>query len=215
VNDSEKTGNPWTERLRALDTATLHESGARMTMTPEIKMLSGDCRLAGPALTVMCHPGDNLMIHVAVARAQPGTVLVAQCHDAGYGVWGEVLTVAAMARGIAGLVVDGSVRDLGAIRRLGFPVFARGTALRGTAKSARGAVGVVTTCGGTPVWPGDLIVADESGIVVIRPQEAEHIVATAEERCRKEAAMMEELRGGRTTMDLFGLDEGFTGDGPS
>jgi 4-hydroxy-4-methyl-2-oxoglutarate aldolase len=71
---------------------------------------------------------------------------------------------------------------------------------------------VVTTCGGAPVWPGDLIVADESGIVVIRPQEAEHILARAEERCRKEAAMMDELRGGRTTMDLFGLDEKADGD---
>jgi 4-hydroxy-4-methyl-2-oxoglutarate aldolase len=212
MSDADNTGTSLTERLRALDTATLYESGADVTMTPEIKMLSGDGRLAGPALTVLCHPGDNLMIHVAVARAQSGAVLVAQCHDAGYGVWGEVLTVAAMARSIAGLVLDGSVRDLGAIRRLGFPVFARGTALPGTAKSARGAVGVVTTCGGAPVWPGDLIVADESGIVVIRPQEAEHILARAEERCRKEAAMMDELRGGRTTMDLFGLDEKADGD---
>jgi 4-hydroxy-4-methyl-2-oxoglutarate aldolase len=212
MTDGNNTGTKLTERLRALDTATLYESGARSTMTPEIRMLSGDCRLAGPALTVMCHPGDNLMIHVAVARAQAGTVLVAQCHDAGYGVWGEVLTVAAVARGIAGLVLDGSVRDLGAIRRLGFPVFARGTALRGTAKDARGAVGMVTTCGGAPVWPSDLIVADESGIVVIRPHEAEDILARAEERCRKEAAMMDELRGGRTTMDLLGLDERANGD---
>ena len=212
MNDANNTGTNLTERLRALDTATLYEAGARSTMTPEVRMLSGDRRLAGPALTVMCHPGDNLMIHVAVASAQAGAVLVAQCHDAGYGVWGEVLTVAALARGIAGLVLDGSVRDLGAIRRLGFPIFARGTALRGTTKSAHGAVGVFTTCGGAPVWPGDLIVADESGIVVIRPQEAEDILARAEERCRKEAAMMDELRGGRTTMDLLGLDERANGD---
>jgi 4-hydroxy-4-methyl-2-oxoglutarate aldolase len=207
MTGADETGTTLVERLCALDTATLYESGARATMTPKIKMLSGDRRLAGPALTVMCQPGDNLMIHVAVARAEPGTVMVVQCHDARYGVWGEVLTVAAMARGIAGLVLDGSVRDLGAIRRLGFSVFARGTALRGTAKTARGTVGEVTTCGGTAIWPVDLIVADESGIVVIRPQEAEHVLARAQERCRKEAAMMNELRGGRTTMDLLGLDE--------
>jgi 4-hydroxy-4-methyl-2-oxoglutarate aldolase len=212
MSDANNTGTNLTERLRALDTATLYESGAHAAMTSEIRMLSGDSRLVGPALTVLCPPGDNLMIHVAVARAQAGAVLVAQCHDARYGVWGEVLTVAAKARGIAGLVVDGSVRDLGAIQRLGFPVFARGTALPGTAKSARGAVGVVTSCGGAPVWPGDLIVADESGIVVIRLQEAEHVLARAEERCRKEATMMDELRGGRTTMDLFGLDERVIGD---
>jgi 4-hydroxy-4-methyl-2-oxoglutarate aldolase len=206
MTDADETGTTWTKRLGALDTATLYESGAHTTMTPEIRMLSGDHRLAGPALTVMCPPGDNLMIHMAVARAQAAAVLVVQCHDPGYGVWGEVLTVAAMARGIAGLVLDGSVRDLGAIRRLGFPLFARGTALRGTAKAAVGAIALVTTCGGAPVWPADLIVADESGIVVIRPQEVEHILARAEERCRKEAALMNELRGGRTTIDLLGLD---------
>ena len=97
--------------------------------------------------------------------------------------------------------------DLGAIRRLGFPVFARGTALPGTTKSGRGNIGVVTTCGGALVWPGDIIVADESGIVVIRPDETQSVLARAEERCRKELAMMDQLRGGRTTMDPLGLDE--------
>src|SRR6516162_6075370 len=159
-------------RFRALDTATLYESEAHGTMGPEIRMLSGDSRLVGPALTVTCPSGDNLMIHVAVAQAQPGTVLVAQCHNPGYGVWGEVLTVAAMARGIAGLVLDGSVRDLGAIRRLGFPVFARGTALPGTAKCGRGMIGAATTCGGTLVRSGDIIVADESGIVIVQTETA-------------------------------------------
>jgi 4-hydroxy-4-methyl-2-oxoglutarate aldolase len=212
MTGTDQPGATLAERLTALDTATLYESGASATMTPDIKILSGDRRLAGPALTVMCQPGDNLMIHVAVARAQVGTVIVVQTQDASYGVWGEVLTVAAMERGIAGLVVDGSVRDLGAIRRLGFPVFARGTAIRGTNKSARGTVGTVITCGGAPVSLADLIVADESGIVVIRPEEVERVLQRAQERCCKEAAMMNELRAGRTTMDLLGLDERFTGD---
>jgi 4-hydroxy-4-methyl-2-oxoglutarate aldolase len=211
MTDLNRTGTTLVEQLRALDTATLFESGARATMGPEIRMLSGDCRLAGPALTVVCPPRDNLMIHLAVARAPIGTVLVAQSHDPAYGVWGEVLTVAAKARGIAGLILDGSVRDLGAIRRLNFPVFARGTALPGTTKSARGAIGSVTTCGGALVWPGDIIVADESGIVLIRPDETEQVLARAQERCRKEAAMMNELRAGRTTIDLLGLDEKSTG----
>src|ERR1700760_2532202 len=143
------------EDLCMQDTATLYESGAYATMTQNIRMLSGDRRLAGSALTVVCHPGDNLMVHVAVARAPVGLVMVVQSHDGSHGVWGEVLTVAAMARGIAGLVLEGSVRDLGAIRRLGFPVFARGTALRGTNKSARGTVGAVITCGGALVSPAD------------------------------------------------------------
>jgi 4-hydroxy-4-methyl-2-oxoglutarate aldolase len=212
MSGTDQTEATLAERLSALDTATLYESGASRTMTPDIKILSGDRRLAGPALTVMCHAGDNLMIHVAVARAQAGSVIVVQSKDASYGVWGEVLTVAAMARGIAGLVVDGSVRDLGAIRRLGFPVFARGTALRGTNKSARGTVGAVIICGGAPVSSADLIVADESGIVVIGAEEAEHVLKRAQERSCKEAAMMNELRAGRTTMDLLGLHERSTDD---
>jgi 4-hydroxy-4-methyl-2-oxoglutarate aldolase len=145
------------------------------------------------------------MIHVAVARAKAGDVLVVQCHDPSYGVWGEVLTVSAIARRIAGVIVDGSVRDLGAIRKLGFPVFARGTALRGTEKMARGLVNGAITCAGTPVWPADLVVADESGIVVMRPEEAQQILIKAEERGRKESVLMNELRGGRTTMELLGL----------
>ena len=111
-------------RLGALDTATLHESGAKTTLNGSIKMLSGSRRLVGQALTVLCPAGDNLMIHVAVARAQPGDVLIVQCHDPDYGVWGEVLSVGAMSRGVAGLVLDGSVRDLAAIRALDFPLFA-------------------------------------------------------------------------------------------
>ena len=193
-------------RLSALETATLHESGARSVLSPEIRMLSGDRCVAGRALTVMCHPGDNLMIHVAVARAEPGDMLVVQSHDAGYGVWGEVLTVAAQARGIAGLILDGSVRDLAAIRRREFPVFARGVALRGAAKAREATVNAPISCGGQPVWPGDVIAADESGIVVMSPAEVDEILIRAEERSRKEAVMMSELKRGRTTIELLGLD---------
>jgi 4-hydroxy-4-methyl-2-oxoglutarate aldolase len=169
-------------------------------------MLSGDGCVVGPAVTVMCHPGDNLMIHVAVAGAEPGDVLVVQTHDPGYGVWGEVLTVAAQARGIIGLVLDGSVRDLAAIRRREFPVFARGVALRGAAKARQGTVNSPISCGGQPVWPGDMIAADESGIVVMPPEDVEQILFRADERSRKEAQMMSELKSGRTTLELLGLE---------
>jgi 4-hydroxy-4-methyl-2-oxoglutarate aldolase len=204
------TQQSFVERFSALDTATLYESGARATMNSEIKALSGDRRLVGQAFPIMCPPGDNLMIHVGVARASEGDVLVVQCHDHSYGVWGEVLTVSAIARGIAGVIIDGSVRDLGAIRKLNFPLFARGTALRGAEKAARGTVGEVITCAGAPVWPGDLIVADESGIVIMRAHESDQILAKAEERGRKELVLMEELRTGQTTMELLGLHGRYT-----
>ena len=193
------------ERLSKYETATLHESGAGVVLSSQIRRLSDGGRLAGRTLTVLCHPRDNLMIHVAVARAQRGDVLVVQTHDEDYGVWGEVLTVAAQAKGVAGLVLDGSVRDLASIQRHGFPVFARGVALRGTGKSGIGTVGEMISCGGQPVRSGDYIVADESGIVVIPPDDVESILARAEERTRIEAQMMQELRSGRTTLELLGL----------
>src|SRR6516164_5434716 len=114
-------------RLRALDTATLYESGALVTMGPEIRMLSGDGRLAGPTLTVMCPPGDNLMIHIAVAQAQPGTVLVAQCHNPGYGTFEEVMTVEAIRLGITSLVSNDSVRDIGGVQSLILPISVKNT----------------------------------------------------------------------------------------
>jgi 4-hydroxy-4-methyl-2-oxoglutarate aldolase len=198
--------HPLAGRLSALETATLHESGAKSVLSPQIRMLSGESCIVGRALTVMCHPGDNLMIHVAVARAEPGDVLVVQAHDPGYGVWGEVLTVAAQVRGIVGLVLDGSVRDLAAIRRREFPVFARGVCLRGATKSRAGTVNTPISCGGQLVWPGDMLAADESGIVAMPLGEVEQILVRAEERSRKEAAMMSELRSGRTTIELLGLE---------
>jgi 4-hydroxy-4-methyl-2-oxoglutarate aldolase len=193
------------ERLSRMDTATLYESGATNTMSTDIRMLSGERRVAGTALTALCHPGDNLMIHAGVAAAKPGDILVVQCNDPSFGVWGEVLTVAAQARKIAALVVDGSVRDLDAVRGLGFAVFARGTRLKGAVKETKGALNIAIACGGALVWPGDYVVADESGIVVIRPDAAEEIAGRGEERVRKEAVLMAKLRAGETTVQLLNL----------
>jgi 4-hydroxy-4-methyl-2-oxoglutarate aldolase len=194
------------QRLVAFDTATLYEAaGQRGALAPGITALSSERRVAGPALTALTAPGDNLALHAAVATAQPGEVLVAQCHDAPTGGWGEVLTIAAIARGIAALVVDGAVRDIDAIRELGFPVFARRTAISAAAKTEPGHLQIPIACGGQIVRPGDWIVADVSGIVVIDPSTVEDTLASAAERVAKEQAMMERLRAGATTVELLGL----------
>ena len=177
-----------------------------MKTPPGLQPLSGEARVAGPALTVACPPGDNLAVHLAVAQAREGEVLVVQTHDWTYGVWGEVLTVAAMTRGIRALVMDGGVRDLDAIRGLGFTVFARGTALVGTRKKERGAVREPVTCCGQLIRPGDLIVADLSGVVAIRPERLTEVLAAAAARRDKEAGTLRQLREGRTTVELLGLD---------
>jgi 4-hydroxy-4-methyl-2-oxoglutarate aldolase len=118
------------------------------------------------------------------------------------------MTVAAMARGIKAVILDGSARDIDAIRAHGFPVFGRGTAIRGTLKQARGAVGVPIMCGGQLVWPGDVIVADVSGVVAIRAANAAAVAEKAAARRLKEAEIMAGLRQGRTTIELLGLDAG-------
>lgn len=192
--------------LQSFDTATLYEAaGQRGALAPGIVWLSGEGRVAGPALTVLAAPGDNLALHHAVADARPGEIIVAQCHDAATGGWGEVLTVAAMARGVAALVVDGAVRDLDAIRELGFPVCARVTSIRAAVKQRPGHLRIPIACGGQLISPGDLIVADVSGIVAIEPERLDGVLAAARDRVDKETAMMAELRGGATTVQLLGL----------
>src|SRR5262245_14886328 len=121
------------------------------------------------------------MIHVAVAQAKSGDVQVRPCHDAMHGLWGEVLSVAAMSRGIGGLILDGSSRNLAAIRALDFPVFVRDTCLRGTGKDKVGAVKIAIARGGAPVRPGAIVVGEEIGLVVIKPETVEQIAPCGEE----------------------------------
>jgi 4-hydroxy-4-methyl-2-oxoglutarate aldolase len=193
--------------LAGFDTATVYEAaGGRGELQPVLRRLAGSERISGPALPVMCPAGDNLALHAAVARARPGDVLVAQCQSAQFGVWGEVLTTAAIARGVAGLVLDGAVRDIEAIRALGFSVHARGTALPSATKVGPGVVGEVVPCAGRLVWPGDVVVADASGVVVVRAHEVESVLAAAAARRDEEAALMEDLRGGVTTVERMALD---------
>jgi 4-hydroxy-4-methyl-2-oxoglutarate aldolase len=195
-----------TERLIDFDTGTLYEAAGEGAFAPGLTALSGDGRVAGPALTVACPPGDNLAIHLGVAQAREGEILVVQTHDWSYGAWGEVLTVAAIARGVRALVMDGGVRDLDAIRELGFAVFARGTALVGTRKQEPGVVRGPVTCGGRLVQPGEMIVADLSGLVAIRPERVEEVLAAAAARRDKELETVRRLREGRTTVELMGLE---------
>jgi 4-hydroxy-4-methyl-2-oxoglutarate aldolase len=193
-------------RLAAYDTATLYEAGGQGgAMLPEIISLGAERRVAGPALTVLTARGDNLALHAAIADAQPGEVIVAQCHDAQTGGWGEVMTVGAMARGVAA--------DIDAIRELGFPVFARGTSIAATIKGDAGYIRIPVACGGQIVRPGDWVVADVSGIVVIRPDAVEATLAAAAARADKEAGIMARLRDGSTTVELLGLHALLGGDG--
>ena len=196
-------------RFREIPCATAYEAaGQAGMMDPAIRPIYPTAKICGPALTVSCHVGDNLMIHKAVAIAQPGDVLVVTIRsDARSGAWGEILTTAAVARGIAGLIIDGGVRDVDAVERRGFPVFARGIAVGATMKRNRGLINHPIVCGNVQVRPGDLVVADIDGIVVVQRELVDAVLDASQLREEKEAAMMKELEAGRTTLELLGLNE--------
>lgn len=191
--------------------ATVHEAmGRRGALDPAIKPLAADMTVCGRALTVRCHTGDNLMLVKAVSMAGPGDVIVADMGSAvASGPFGEVLAVECMARGAAGLVVSCTVRDSREIIRMGFPVFSAGLCVRGTAKATLGSINHPICIGGEIVRPGDLIVGDADGVVVVPLEEAPDILRLAEERTAKEAAVMDRLRAGESLFDIYGYQRVF------
>lgn len=198
------------ERARRLGAATLHEAFDRRGDLPAAIRPLFRARVAGPALTVSTQPGNNLLIHRALAAARPGDILVValtEADEAGhdFGYWGDILTTAAIERGVAGLVIDGCLRDVEAIEALGFPVFGRGTAIRGTAKAAVGAVGMPVRIGRVEIAAGDLVVGDADGVVAIPAAVARGVLVQAEAREAKERGIVEQLKAGRSTMDIYGF----------
>ncbi|SFC57566.1 4-hydroxy-4-methyl-2-oxoglutarate aldolase [Cupriavidus sp. OV038] len=197
------------DQLKRLGTATIHEAqGQRGAVDPRIAPLDPTMRLAGPALTVDIRPGDNLMIHYALTKARPGDVLVVDAKafvDAG--PWGDVLTFAAQQIGIAGLVIDGAVRDASQIVEMGFPVFCRGLSIRGTNKHQPGKLNLPLILGGAAVRPGDIVVGDRDGLVIVAADEVPEVIAASAAREQKEAQMRERLAQGATMVELLGLRE--------
>jgi 4-hydroxy-4-methyl-2-oxoglutarate aldolase len=194
------------EQFTALGAATVGESGGR-PMTSRIRPAWPGARLAAPAFAVRCTPGDNLAIHVAVARAPAGSALAV---DVGIeperGYWGEVLTTAAIARGVAGIVIDGCVRDVTALQAHAFPVFSTGVALRGATKELPGAIGGSAEVGDVVVRTGDWLVGDADGVTVVPVSQVDDVLAAARGRAERERALFDALRDGKTTVELLGLD---------
>jgi 4-hydroxy-4-methyl-2-oxoglutarate aldolase len=195
-----------TAQLLTLGSATLGESGAQ-PMHPRIKDTWPGARVAGPAFAVHCSDGDNLAIHAAVVEAPSGSVLVvAATSPPERGYWGEVLTTAAEARGLLGLIIDGGVRDVAALEAHRFPVFSSCIALRGAAKLAGGEIGATASVGDVDVRSGDWVVGDRDGVVVIAANELDAVLEAGRARAEKESAMFTRLRSGSTTVELLGLD---------
>ncbi|HKR93486.1 RraA family protein [Novosphingobium sp.] len=193
----------------APSTATLHEAAGRRGALPShLKPIDPAMRLLGPALPVRCPAGDNLWIHRALAEAKTGDVLVIDCGPGDeFGYWGEIMATAAIARGIAGLVITGGVRDSLALIALGLPTFAGRVCIQGTGKdpAGDGAVGETIRVGGVAVRTGDLVVGDADGVLILPAEEGDRVLAAGRERDRKEESILEKVRAGALTLDVYNL----------
>jgi 4-hydroxy-4-methyl-2-oxoglutarate aldolase len=200
-------GNSTVARLARFSTATLVESlrDYSAALPSAIKPIDLRMKLCGPALTVSTSGGDNLMLHRAIYAARPGDVLVVEvAGQFEFGYWGDVMTQAARARKLGGLVIDGCVRDLREITASRFPLFARGACIRGTGKRGGGRLNHPLTIGDTRIEPGDLVVGDRDGVVVIPRARAEQVIEVAARRVKHETEMKRELAAGATTLALHG-----------
>jgi 4-hydroxy-4-methyl-2-oxoglutarate aldolase len=195
------------DAMREQAATTVYEAaGQQGGLEHTIRPIAPGMKLCGSALTVRCQAADNLTLHAAIALAQPGDVIVADVGGAlEAGHWGEITTVAAQARGVAGLVINGGVRDVGPITRRGFPVFAPAISMKATVKSTPGLINHPIVCGGVTVYPGDLVLADDDGVVVIARERVSQVLEATRQREEREADVMRRLEAGELTLDVLGF----------
>ena len=192
--------------------ATVYEASGRQGQVDSlIKPVQRGIKLCGPALTVECHPKDNLMLHKALAMASPGDIIVAATGEYYYaGYWGDLMTVSAVARKLGGLAIDGCVRDSAEIVETGFPVFCRGFAITGTVKNTLGRINHPIIFGGAVVNPGDIVIGDDDGMVIVDRATADEIYTRALSRVEKEIQKAAMLKSGVTSVELNKLDKTFS-----
>jgi 4-hydroxy-4-methyl-2-oxoglutarate aldolase len=194
--------------LGAAGVATVHEAGGAGLLDPGIRPIQDGARIAGSAVTVSCAPRDNIMIHAAVEVIEPGDILVVSTTSPSTnGMFGELLATSVMARGCAGVIVDAGVRDISDLRRLGLPVWSRAVHASGTVKATPGSVNVPIVCGGATVGPGDVVVADDDGVVVVERERAPQVLESARERLKRETEVRARLAAGELGVDFYGFRE--------
>ena len=195
------------DALAPIGTATIHEAiGRRGYVGPHITPIQRDARIAGSAVTVLSHPGDNLMIHAAVEVCQADDIpIVANTAPSTHGVFGHLLASSLIARGVRGLVVDAGVRDTSDLREMGFPVWSQHVSCQGTVKASPGSVNVPVVLGGQVVNAGDVVCADDDGVVVVARSEADWALEKSRARLEKEDASRARIAAGELGLDFYDL----------